>query len=252
VRYWLSRFKQFHGLDNQPEAARTLKRAAKHVPGKDREWFLSAYVSYQLDRALQHVRLGELSAARPRLRDVERMEQAHPRATLVRAMLAARDQDPAEALTLTADGLLDSPRELAVFLPILQEALLHSGQYARTVPILERACQEENSPPSLWVDLALIYEKLGDREKALLFLESKIGQAKFTPNDAAPFLRLLAGDAPASDFLEVWQMLDLPSPARGWTCQRCGRLENGIRWFCPGCHGFDSFVQDRVGQKSEI
>ena len=243
-RYWRCRFRQFHGAGKHPDAARALKKAPRFVPEKDRDWFVRAYVSYQLDRALQHVRLGELSAARPRLRDVERLSAAHPRATLVRALLAAKDEDPTEALTLTAEGLLDSPEELAVFLPTLQELLLASGQYARTIPILERACQAENSPPSLWIDLALLYEKLGEREKALRFLESKSGQGQFTPNIAAPFMRLLAGQAGQSDFLDVWHLLDMPAPARGWTCSSCGRLENGVRWFCPGCGGFDTFVRN--------
>ena len=130
---------------------------------------------------------------------------------------------------------------LAVFLPVLQDVLLRSGQYARTIPILERACQSENAPPSLWIDLALLYEKLGEREKALRFLESKAGRGNFTPNAAAPLLRLLAIDAPASDLTEVWNMLNMPAPARGWACGKCGRLENGIRWFCPGCLRFNTF-----------
>jgi lipopolysaccharide biosynthesis regulator YciM len=241
TRYWRARFRQFHGMGSRPDAARSLKRARKHVQPKDRPWFDQAYASYQLDRALEHVRMGELSEARPRLRDVEKFEFARTRTTLVKAMLAAADQDPAEALTLAADGLLDSPEELAVFLPVLQDVLLRSGQYARTIPILERACQSENAPPSLWIDLALLYEKLGKRDKALRLLESKAGRGNFTPNAAAPFLRLLAQDAPASDFSEVWNMLNMPAPARGWACGSCGRLENGIRWFCPACLGFDTF-----------
>jgi len=241
TRYWRARFRQFHGQDKRPDAARALKRGAKTVPEKDRPWFLEAYASYQLDRAFEHVRLGETTLAGPRIKDVEKMGLAPTRTTLVKAMLAAATQDPATALTLAAEGLLDSPEELAVFLPVLQEVLLQSGQYPRTIPILERACQSENSPPSLWIDLALLYEKIGDREKALRFLESKAGRGKFTPNAAAPYLRMLAGDAPVSDFSEVWSMLNMPAPARGWSCHSCGRLENSIRWFCPGCSGFHTF-----------
>jgi lipopolysaccharide biosynthesis regulator YciM len=240
-RYWRARFRQFHGQDNRPEAARSLKAARKQVQEKDRPWFDEAYASYQLDRALEHVRLGELAEARPRLRDVEKMDLARVRLSLVKAMLAAADQDPAAALTLTADDLLDSPEELAVLLPVLQDVLLRSGQYARTIPILERACQSENAPPSLWIQLALLYEKLGQREKALRFLESKSGRGNFTPNAAAPLLRLLVADAPPSDLTDVWHMLNMPAPARGWACSSCGRLENGIRWFCPGCWNFNTF-----------
>ena len=247
-RFWRARFRQFHAQGNRPEAARSLKRARKRVPEKDRPWFDEAYASYQLDRALEHVRLGEFGEVRPRLRDVEKMPIAASRVTLVKAMLAAAGENAPEAVALAASGLLDSPEELAVFLPVLQDVLLKSGQYARTIPILERACQAENAPPSLWIDLALLYEKLGEREKALRLLESKAGRGDFTPNTAAPFLRLLAGEVGPSDFMEIWNLLDMPAPVRGWSCSQCGRLENGIRWFCPSCGGFNTF---RSGQPAD-
>jgi predicted Zn-dependent protease len=241
TRYWKGRFRHWHGMGNQPEAARSLKHGMKAVPTGDRPWFSSAYSSYQLDRALQHVRGGSFRDANSRLNDVKALPEAQSRRTLVQAMLAAADNNPAEALTVASQNLLDSPDELALFLPMLQHVLLKSGQYSRTVPILERACQSENAPPSLWVDLALLYEKLGERAKALRLLESKAGHGGFTPNEAAPLLRLLVKDDPTTDFSRVWQVLDMPVEIKDWRCGECDHHDEGIRWFCSRCHAFDSF-----------
>jgi len=241
TRYWKARFRHWHGMENFPEAARSLQNGTKAVPEVDRPWFSSAYAAYQLDRALQFVRSGENNLAAPRLRDLKKFPEAQTRVALVRAMMAAADNNPTEALTLASRDLFDSPQELALFLPVLQHVLLESGQYSRTVPILERACQSEHAPPSLWIDLALLYEKLGEREKALRLLESKSGHGGFTPDEAAPILRILANREPSTDFSRVWASLDMPVEFHNWHCHNCDHHEADIRWFCPQCHSFDSF-----------
>ncbi len=241
TRYWKARFRHWHGMGNYPEAARSLKHAIKAVPDTDKNDFSEGYTSYQLDRALGHVRRKEFSDARARLKDLKKFPAAQTRIVLVKALLAAADDNPAEALTLASQDLLDSPEEMALFLPVLQHVLLESGQYSRTVPILERACQSQHAPPSLWIDLALLYEKLGEREKALRLLESKSGHGGFTPDDAAPMLRILVKDDPSADFSRVWSYLDMPVENHNWRCNVCGRHEDEVRWFCQDCHSFDSF-----------
>ncbi len=240
-RYWRARFFQRHGQENFPEAARTLKAAAKHAPRRDREWFNNAYASYQLDRALRHALAGENSDAQARIKDVRNLPAAASRSALVTAILAALSNDTATAVTVASEQLLQSPEELGIFLPLLQEVLLGSGQYGRTLPILERACQAEDAPASLWVDLAMLYEKLDQRDKALRFLETKAGRPRFSPDAAAPYLRMLMADVPDSDAARVWEMLSMPSAPDGWSCNNCSHKQEHVRWYCPSCGSFDSF-----------
>jgi len=240
-RYWRARFAQRHGEGNLPEAARTLRNGRKQAPRRDHDWFLGAYASYQLDRALINALAGEQGDAKARLRDVSDLPVARSRAALVTAILAAIDNDAAAAVTVASEQLLHNPEELGIFLPLLQEVLLSTGQYARTIPILERACQAENAPASLWVDLALLYEKLGDREKALRFLQSKAGRAQFTPDAAAPYLKILMSDVADSDVAKIWDKLAMPHAPEYWICRECDHQADHVRWFCPVCQSFDSF-----------
>ncbi len=242
TRYWKTRFTQWHGLGDYAEAARTLKNAPRQCPEEDRPWFMSAFASYQLDRALSHALAGESGEAKARLKDVKNIAGTKPRIALVRAIMAAVENDAAGAVSIASDSLLDSPEELDVFLPLLQEVLLQSGQFERSLPILERACQAENAPPSLWIDLAMLYEKLGHRDKAIRLLEGKSGRGSFTPDAAAPYLKILVDDAPGSDFGKVWNMLSLPAGTEGWSCRKCGHRDERVRWFCPNCQGFHTFV----------
>jgi len=243
--YWKTRFAQWHGQGNQPEAARTLKAAPRFVPAGDRAWFTAAYAAYQLDRAQAHAVAGEAADARARLKDVERIPAAGTRASLVRAVLAAATGDAAEAVTVASQELLDNPEELSIVLPQLQDVLLRTGQYARTIPILERACQAENAPPRLWVSLALLYEKLDQRGKALRLLEAKAGRPNFTPDAAEPYLRVLMREVQGSDAAKVWGMLARPTRPGTWTCASCGAQADRVRWFCDSCRAFDSFTRDR-------
>ena len=245
--YWRARFAQWHGQDKQPQAARTLKSARGVVARGKRDEFDAAYAAYQLDRALQHARAGEAGPARDRLRDVEGIDGARTHAALVRAVLAASEGDAAAAVTVVSEELLDSPRELEILLPQLQDVLLQSGQYARTVSILDRACQSDHAPPSLWISLALLYEKLEDRDHAMRLLESKSGRSALTPDTAAPYLRLLAREAEGTDLARVWDTLSMPATDHGWVCSACGHHESRIRWFCDACRGFDTFEAPRAG-----
>lgn len=239
--YWRARFTQWHGQGNEADAARALKNGPRFCPERDHAWFRGAYASFQLDRALRHARAGESGPARSRLKDVAKIPSAAPRAALVRAVLAASQNDAAGALSVAADELLDNPRELEICLPLLQDALLESGQFSRAVPVLERACQSAQAPPRLWISLALLYEKLGERDKALRLLEGKSGSTGLTPDAAAPYLKLLAREAEDTDLGRVWDQLSMPATALVWTCDACGRTDDNVRWFCPACRGFDTY-----------
>ena len=242
-RYWRARFAARHGEGNLPEAARALKRARTQAPAKDRDGFQRAYAAFQLDRALQHALDGEGQAARSRLKDVEDIPGAQVRAAFIRAMLAAAEGNSDTAVALATEDLLDHPRELALLLPVLQDLLLQQGQFSRTIPLLERASQSENAPASLWIALALLYEKIGEREKALRLLESKARRRELTPDVAAPYLRQLAAEARGTDFGRVWNQLHMPQSSRQWICRTCGRQARRIHWFCPACRDFDSYAE---------
>jgi lipopolysaccharide biosynthesis regulator YciM len=241
TRYWKSRFILFHNMGNFKEAALALENAPRYCPEKDRKWFVKAYSAYQLDRAMGHAIIRQSKECRNRLKDIRKIEGTEVRRSLVEAMLAAAENDADEAMSVVSKGLLDNPHELEIFLPILQEVLLMTGQFSRSIPILERACQIENSPPSLWVTLCLLYEKLEMRDKTMALLQSKSGHEGFTPDVAAPLLRILAADAPGTDISIAWKLLSQPAGRHPWTCCSCGHERSQVGWFCANCHAFDSF-----------
>lgn len=240
---WLS-FASHHGRGDLPSAARTLKRAWRHGPKEDRDAFAHAYASYQLDRSLSHARRGERAEAQARLNDVAGIAAAASRAACVRALLAARSGDAAAALAEVTGDMLESSAELALIWPDLEQVLLDAGQYERLVPVLESACATADVPVHLRIALALLYEKLGERSKAVRLLTEPRDDDHLTPDTAAPYLRVLIAARAWSELQAIWPALARPAilaRVARWRCPNCAHEENEVRWFCPECRAFVTY-----------
>mgnify|MGYP001100842504 CR=1 FL=1 len=240
TRFWRSRFRQWFGLGDEAAAARALREGAKKTDPAQRARFQADFELFQLDRALRAVRDGHPAEARQLLRGVQARGPWEGRLNFVRALVAAREGDFAEATEIMTAGLVAHPEEMRLFLPALQDVLLESGHFERTIPIMEAACQSEAAPPALWINLALLYEKLGERAKAIELLAEKAGDPNLTPDVAAPFLRLLAAARPDADFARVWRFLRMPSASRAWRCRACGAKQPDVLWVCPSCQALDT------------
>lgn len=239
-RYWLARFRQRLGSGDADAAARVLKDASRKSDPEARPVWRDRWELFQLDRSLSASAGNDAGRARRLLRGVdEKGANAHRR--IHAAAEAARVSDDLQAaVSLLTEGLLQRPDAAALMLAPLESCLLESGHFERTIPILEAACAQGEAPVSLSITLALLYEKIGDRERAVRLLESRVGDKGLTPDAVAPLLRILVNDLPDSDFTRVWRGLSLPVRETGWRCGECGCGFERPRWFCPRCRSFGS------------
>lgn len=241
-RYWRARFRQRLGAGDADGAAKALKGAQKRVVGEDRLVFQRDHALFRIDQALQAVEQGDHSRAR-------RMARALPSDTrhgeriahvIVSAYLA--DENYERAAEVASEALLAHPESGALLLPGLRRALLEGGRFERLIPILESACTADESTPELWLALALMLEKVGDRERAIQLLVSRAGEDRLTPDFAAPYLRILIQDLPESDFTRLWSALAHPDGVAGYRCANCGADYAAQRWFCPACLEFETIT----------
>lgn len=238
-RFWNARFRQWLGQDDHDAAARTLREAVRRVEGEHQDVFQRQHQLFQLDRALDAIRRNVPREALRFLKDVPDDGPYAARIAHVRALIRLTDGEHEKAAEIATSGLLLSPEESDLLLPVLQKSLLESGRYERTIPILESACQSDKAPASLWITLALLHEKVGDREMAVRLLESKSGDERLTLAAVAPFLRILIQDLPDSDFTRIWDALHDRTGPMHWHCHDCGATFDEVRWFCPACNAFD-------------
>lgn len=244
-RFWRARFHQFLGGGDAAAAADALKLAMKRLPPPDSERFRTDLVVFQLDRALESVRLDRTNEARKLVKDAENQgpiagTAMTARAAYVRGLAQLADERADLAAETVTAGLLAAPDQSELLLPVLQKALLTTGHYERSVPILESACQSADAPPSLWIALAMLHEKLGDRELAVRLLEGKSADHRLTLAAAAPFLRILVNDLPDCDFKRIWLSLNSRTGPTAWHCSACGQTLKELRWVCPACRAVDT------------
>jgi len=242
VRFWKTRFHQHVGAGQDSDAAETLKLALKRVPEDQRKALRADLAIFQLDRGLIAIRDGRPGDARHLVNDAAKYDADPARSAYVRALSELADDDPARAARTSTDGLLAAPDHSELLLPVLQKALLLTGHYERSIPILESACETAEAPPSLWIALAMLHEKLGDRELAIRLLESKAGDERLTLDAAAPFLKILVNDLPDCDFRRIWEGLHARTGPVSWHCQSCGHRLSEVRWHCPACRALDTIV----------
>lgn len=239
ARFWRVRFRQLHGSGDQDAAAAALKAAAKRLDGDDSARMRADLAVYQLDRALRAVRDGRSSAGRRLVKEALAHGAASSHGAYVLGQAALAEENPEQAAETVTSGLLENPDAADLLLPVLQKALLASGRYERTVPILESACQSASAPPSLWVALALLHEKLGDREQAVRLLEGKLEDDRLDLAAMAPFLRNLVHDLPDCDFKRLWLGVGTRPAPKDRSCPECGHQSHGLHWCCPACLAFD-------------
>jgi len=241
-RFWRARFRQFLGQDLKDGAARALKEGSRRAPAEAAAVFGEHYELFQLDRAVQAAQSGNHGEARRLAKSVDKTGPRGHLALYVRAYSHLGERNHERAAELATEGLLLAPAAADLLLPVLQKALLAAGRFERSIPILESACQDADAPPSLWLALAMLQEKIGDREQAVTMLEGKRGDIRLTPAVATGYLRILVNDLPDSDFTRVWSALHMPEGPRNWTCRNCGAQSEGVRWYCRACDSFASFA----------
>lgn len=241
ARWYRLRFEAAAGRDDVEAADRALREGEKNLAGEPARAMADTRAAWLVDRALQEVRAGDVEAARGTLRRTRGLPAAQGRATLVRALVAAREDDADALVRAVERGLAEYPAEIAPALATLEGELAGAGRFMRALPALEQACSRDDAPPSIWMALARLYEKLGRRDDALRLLASKRGDPRLTPDAAAPYLRLLTADVPDAAFSRLWNVLSDPQRDRRFACASCGRQEDEIRWFCPSCLAADSF-----------
>jgi len=242
ARWYRLRFAAAVGRDHLADAVQSLREGEKRLGESDGAGLRALRAAWLTDRALMLVRGGRDREAREALSHVRGLDEAAGRGLLIRALLAAHDHDPDGVVRSIEKGLASYPLEMAPALPLIEGLLAEAGHFLRVVPILEEACRRDDSPPSLWIALARLYEKLDRRDDALRLLSSKRGDPRLTPDNAAPYLRLLTAGHADAPFTRVWNLLTDPLRDRCFVCEGCGRVEPEIRWFCPDCGRHDSFV----------
>ncbi len=246
--FWQCRFQQWAGMEKHDEAAKTLKSAVKKVSASHKDIFNNWYELYQLDRAQIAISDEQSALAMKLVKSIGKDSSNYSFRLVIESHASLVEQDFEKCAEISTEGLLNFPTHGDLFFPLLEKALLSSGRYERTIPILESACHNDSAPASLIVALAILYDKVGDRERAVRMLSNKSGDPQFTPVAVAPFIKLLVNDLPPSDFTCVWESIYMSPDNLNWQCSECDKAYNSKRWYCSSCNNFDTVAKSTLAE----
>jgi len=241
-RWYRLRFATALGQGNDLAALSVLREGEKRLKGDKGQVLRKLRAAWLVDEAYAAVRRDDIARAQELLGKAKGLKEAEGRVLLIRTLVAMANQNSDQAVKAVSEGLSKHPNDMIPALGLLEGALMDTGKFSQVIPILESACQADDSAPALWMSLARIYEKLDRREDAIRLLSSRRGDPRLTPDAATPYLRLLTAERPDSAISRVWNLLSSPAMNEQFACQTCGRREGDIRWFCPDCHSADSFT----------
>jgi lipopolysaccharide biosynthesis regulator YciM len=249
--FWQNRFRQWAGMNEMDSASKTLKTAVKKVSDNHKDTFNNWHELFLLDRA--QVANSELNSsfANKLVKPINKESCNYPFKLFIQANAALVDEDFEKCAELSTEGLLNNPNFADLYFPLLEKSLLSSGRYERTIPILESACQNDSVPASIIVALAILYDKTGDRERAVRLLSNKSEDPSYSPVTVSPFLKLLVNDLPKSDFTCVWDNIYLSNDKSVWKCSNCSKLYPIKRWYCATCNNFETVLKSNLPEAGD-
>ncbi len=187
---------------------------------------------YLCELAALAVERGDTTNARELLRQARGEAQPFPRAAVLRAQIAERDQQPQLAVRLLRQAMIDSPELLQDELPHLLKLV---GPQSRDAVLAELVTQAE----------AHDFGEL----KRLVFAAIATGLVDAAPL-RAPIEKVFSQDPALQD---VWQagtahteraaheIGALLAHAEKYRCNECGFSGRSFYWHCPACHSWATF-----------
>ncbi|MEZ4389437.1 MAG: hypothetical protein R3D98_17990, partial [Candidatus Krumholzibacteriia bacterium] len=119
-RWYRLRFDAAVGRDDPLGAVQSLRDGEKRLADAAAAEMRALRAAWLADRALLLVRSGDTAAARATLNLAKGLDEAEGRLHLVRALIAAHDQDPDQVVRSVEKGLASYPADMAPALPVIE------------------------------------------------------------------------------------------------------------------------------------
>jgi lipopolysaccharide biosynthesis regulator YciM len=187
---------------------------------------------YLCELASVSIERADFESARHWLRDAQSEASPFPRAALLSALIAEREQRPDLAVQLIRQALSDSPALLQEELPHLLKLV---GLAGRDAILAELVAQTELRDPSELKRLvfAAIAADLGAAAPLRASIEKVFSQ------DST--LQAVWQEDPTQSARIAQEIGALLAQAEKYRCNECGFSGRNFYWHCPACHSWDSF-----------
>jgi lipopolysaccharide assembly protein B len=192
----------------------------------------SVAAHYLCELAALALERGEIDQALELLREAGEEAAPFPRAALLRAQIAERQNQPELAVRLLRQALTELPTLLQEELPHLLN-LVDPRQRDSVLAELVRQTEAQDFAALKGLVFAAIAADLGTAVPLQVSIEKVFSQD--------PTLQALWRYGPAQSERIAQEVGALLTQAEKYRCNECGFSGRSFYWHCPACHSWDSF-----------
>jgi lipopolysaccharide biosynthesis regulator YciM len=192
----------------------------------------SVAAHYLCELAALALERGEIDPALELLREAGEEAAPFPRAALLRAQIAERQNQPELAVRLLRQALTELPTLLQEELPHLLN-LVDPRQRDSVLAELVRQTEAQDFAALKGLVFAAIAADLGTAVPLQVSIEKVFSQD--------PTLQALWRYGPAQSERIAQEVGALLTQAEKYRCNECGFSGRSFYWHCPACHSWDSF-----------
>ena len=127
---------------------------------------------------------------------------------------------------------------------MLEKSLYESGRFQELERILNRLIQRYSDQPSLYLALASLYEKKGERDSAIRLIEDEKGLLSDHPPAGIRLASLFLQKGDSESALGTLQSIGIREKKDIiYCCSSCGNISAAPLTYCDNCSTFDSFTR---------
>lgn len=232
--------REYHVLGNTEESYRCLREMKRPGAIGDRE--LALYLCTAGEASAEE---GDLKEAKKFLQKALKHQSDNPAVLLALGNLEEKLENENEALERWKKVTVDSPELSADALRKIEHVMFNRGTFGDIEQVYRSVLEVRQWDEYATLALASFYKKQGRGRDAIEFLEEFRSMHPRSIGTTVLLTSLYAAQED-SDALETF--LDEhdavhAAPTILYECSGCGFQSPGMRWHCPRCNSFDSFVK---------
>jgi lipopolysaccharide biosynthesis regulator YciM len=228
-----------HELGRTEEAYEHLKESKKLGGTTGREIAL-----YLVTVAETDAHEGRTREARKALQRALRHDPECAPALVAMGLLEEQADDVVDAIRLWREAARLSPDMAPVALRNLERVLYHRGTFNEIETVYRELLEARPEDEHAALALASFYRKQGRVDDALRLLEEYRGSNPSTVKGTVMLSSMLASRGEGDDLETFLDRSDrMLSRGDRYRCGECGHETDVMRWHCPRCNRFDTFVR---------
>jgi len=200
---------------------------------------------YKVEAGLKYIDEGKERDGRIKFREAIKLDKKCPPAYLCLSDSYIRENRYDDALSELKKFITQAPQLSYLGFARIKDILFHEGIFGEVENIFHSLLQQNPDNESIRFSLADVYERKGEIDRAIQLCDEELERnpdSQLAKRYLAKFLARVGDKDKALEYaLDLLENL-VNNKENQFTCKICGFISNELKWRCPQCHEWNSFL----------